>query len=174
MVPLFLGLVSVALVASNKEGRAVAEHLRPEVDAGLLTPGDVELLSSLRGRRRQLKAAKRDGRESRRAMKAFQLAASQLAFARQRAARGVSATVVGQPAAEAEFVAALNALGARLGPSVQAVRAQAEQQMAWRAAYARSVAAQAALPPPGWHPDPWGAARLRWWDGRAWSGHVAP
>ena len=23
--------------------------------------------------------------------------------------------------------------------------------------------------PPGWYPDPWGAAPLRWWDGRAWS-----
>ncbi|MCC6225358.1 MAG: CPBP family intramembrane metalloprotease [Microthrixaceae bacterium] len=25
------------------------------------------------------------------------------------------------------------------------------------------------LPPPGWHPDPWGHAPLRWWDGAAWS-----
>jgi hypothetical protein len=27
--------------------------------------------------------------------------------------------------------------------------------------------------PPGWHPDPWGAAGLRYWDGRQWTGHVS-
>lgn len=26
--------------------------------------------------------------------------------------------------------------------------------------------------PPGWHPDPWAAAALRYWDGRQWTGHV--
>lgn len=29
------------------------------------------------------------------------------------------------------------------------------------------------VPPAGWHPDPWRRARLRWWDGRAWTGHTA-
>lgn len=28
--------------------------------------------------------------------------------------------------------------------------------------------------PAGWHPDPYGTARLRWWDGHAWSEHTAP
>jgi len=27
---------------------------------------------------------------------------------------------------------------------------------------------------PGWHPDPWNAASLRWWDGTQWSGKTAP
>ena len=27
---------------------------------------------------------------------------------------------------------------------------------------------------PGWHPDPWNASSLRWWDGTGWSGKVAP
>lgn len=27
--------------------------------------------------------------------------------------------------------------------------------------------------PPGWHPDPWGQAAWRWWDGSAWSHHTA-
>lgn len=27
--------------------------------------------------------------------------------------------------------------------------------------------------PAGWHPDPWGLAALRWWDGAAWSEHTS-
>jgi hypothetical protein len=28
------------------------------------------------------------------------------------------------------------------------------------------------MPPPGWHPDPSGQHRLRWWDGTRWSEHT--
>ena len=31
----------------------------------------------------------------------------------------------------------------------------------------------AALPPPGWHPDPWGQAAQRYWDGASWTQHTA-
>ncbi len=27
--------------------------------------------------------------------------------------------------------------------------------------------------PAGWHPDPWGQKRLRYWDGTQWTGHTA-
>lgn len=27
--------------------------------------------------------------------------------------------------------------------------------------------------PGGWHPDPYGERRLRWWDGQQWTGHTA-
>jgi hypothetical protein len=37
---------------------------------------------------------------------------------------------------------------------------------------ATPAAAQTA--PPGWYDDPWRQARLRYWDGTAWSGHTAP
>lgn len=29
------------------------------------------------------------------------------------------------------------------------------------------------MTPPGWHPDPWNAGMLRYWDGSAWTGHQA-
>jgi hypothetical protein len=34
---------------------------------------------------------------------------------------------------------------------------------------------QAAQPaaPAGWHADPWGQKRLRYWDGTQWTGHTA-
>ena len=162
MVPLFFGLVTVALVAMRREGRVVREYLQPEVAGGILTAGDVELLSSLRDRRRLRKAAKRDGKAARRAAKAFQLAATELAFQRRRAARSLP-TGTSDPD---QFAEALRALGGTLGPHVQRLRGEAERMMAWRAAYA----AQAAQ---GWYPDPWGQAGRRWWDGRAWTGHVA-
>ena len=28
--------------------------------------------------------------------------------------------------------------------------------------------------PPGWHPDPYGQAQLRWWDGTQWTHEVNP
>jgi hypothetical protein len=30
------------------------------------------------------------------------------------------------------------------------------------------------VPPPGWYPDPYRTARLRWWAGRAWPAQAAP
>lgn len=30
------------------------------------------------------------------------------------------------------------------------------------------------VPPPGWYPDPWRLAPERWWDGSAWTSHIAP
>ena len=34
--------------------------------------------------------------------------------------------------------------------------------------------APAEYPPPGWHPDPAGHNRWRWWDGHRWTEHVSP
>ena len=28
------------------------------------------------------------------------------------------------------------------------------------------------VPEPGWYPDPWSAAPVRWWDGRRWTEHT--
>jgi hypothetical protein len=32
----------------------------------------------------------------------------------------------------------------------------------------------APAPPAGWYPDPEDGSRSRWWDGRAWTEHLAP
>jgi uncharacterized protein DUF2510 len=41
-----------------------------------------------------------------------------------------------------------------------------------------SASAQTPAPaqtaPPDWYDDPWRQARLRYWDGTAWTGHTAP
>jgi hypothetical protein len=37
-----------------------------------------------------------------------------------------------------------------------------------------SAATPPSSPPPGWYPDPYRTARLRWWDGHAWTAHAAP
>ncbi|HVE68261.1 MAG TPA: PrsW family intramembrane metalloprotease, partial [Solirubrobacteraceae bacterium] len=110
MVPLFFGLICVALVYLHREGKVVREHLQPEVAAGVLTAGDVELLSSLRDRRRMVKAARRDGRQARRAARDFQLAATQLAFERRRATRGLPSAGPDPVATDREFAAALETL----------------------------------------------------------------
>ena len=41
-------------------------------------------------------------------------------------------------------------------------------------ASAQAPAPVQAGPAPDWYDDPWRQARLRYWDGTAWTGHTAP
>lgn len=90
MLPLLGFVLAVALWQRRREGRIVTSRLPHFVEAGALLPGDVTALSTLRSRRRALKTAKRaGGRPAKRALADVQLAATELAFGRDRAARGI-------------------------------------------------------------------------------------
>lgn len=188
MLPIFTGLVVVALMARRREGRAVAERLAPEVASGTLTPAEVALLSSLPDRRRLLKAARHDGREAAQAARALEVTATDVAFRRDRLARGLA---VQDPAGDPEqaLAAAVSAARAAFGPRARAVLEDVERRLAWRPPAAPG-AAPAARPwpatvpaghwpagspaPAAWYADPWGQARWRWWDGVQWTGYVSP
>ncbi len=40
--------------------------------------------------------------------------------------------------------------------------------------FGRAKSQPAGLPPAAWHPDPGNPAQLRYWDGFAWTAHIAP
>jgi RsiW-degrading membrane proteinase PrsW (M82 family) len=85
MVPVFVLIAIVVLIALRREGRMIARQLQ-----GTLPDGEVRALASLGGRRRWRREAKhRGGRRGRRAMADLQHAAAELAFLRQQVDRGV-------------------------------------------------------------------------------------
>jgi len=67
------------------------DELQPELQANWLTPAELDMLSSMRGRDRATRwARRRGGRAARRALTNVQEAASELAFARDRVERGLA------------------------------------------------------------------------------------
>jgi len=186
MVPVFGALIVVVALATRREARTIGERLAPEVATGVLSPGDVMVLTALHERRRLRRAARRDGRAARRAVRDYVRCATELAFLRRRR-EGALGAPAGDDAAEGELVARLRALRPALGARANAVSTAAAERAAKVAALtaARAGAASGALPvgghgpgvfatPANWYPDPWRQARWRWWDGRAWTGYTAP
>lgn len=91
-VPVFAGFIAVALLARRREGKLVAQHLDIYGRTGWLTPAEVAMLASLPARREARDWAMRTGgSQSRRAMRDFQELGSELAFLRERMARGTAA-----------------------------------------------------------------------------------
>ena len=89
-VPVFIGVVILVAVARGREGRLIRRQLEPEVQANLITPAELDMLSTIRARRRAARAARRrGGRAARRALTKVQETASELAFARDRVQRGL-------------------------------------------------------------------------------------
>ena len=91
-VPVFIGFATLAIVARRREGRLVARHLAVYGSTGWLTQAEVAMLASLPARRDARNwAARTGGPEARRAMQDFQELGSELAFLRERMARGTAA-----------------------------------------------------------------------------------
>ena len=136
MVPLFVALVVVVVWQRRREQRIVAAQLPGFAAAGWIVPSEVPLLSSLAGRQGWRAAVRRrSGRRVAKAVAEYQAAVTELAFLRDRLARGT----VGP-----------------LGPMWHAEAVEAVRQ-----ARARAVGHPEALTvairhhrPPGWAPPP--------------------
>ena len=157
MVPVFVALIVVSVVARRRDGRRVAAYLGPEVDRGLLAAEDVAALATLRGRARAIRAARSSGgKPAGRARAELHRVATDLAFLRHRLALGRRDPHTPAPAEEeASYVARIGQLTGRLPAPPPAPPPPPPG------------------PPPTGYPDPSGRFRLRYWDGYAWTGHVA-
>ena len=89
MVPIFIGMVSFALVMRSRESQMIASRLYDYVRFGWLAPQDVPVIATLRGRRALRQHAKRIGPEAEDAAKDFQHTASELAYLRDKIVRQV-------------------------------------------------------------------------------------
>ncbi|WP_053206751.1 PrsW family intramembrane metalloprotease [Jiangella muralis] len=81
MVPVFAAMLSIALWQRRREQRVVAARLDEFVQAGWIPWYEVDLLSTMRSRRRWTRAMKSQyGRDAARAVRAYQVAVTELAF----------------------------------------------------------------------------------------------
>jgi RsiW-degrading membrane proteinase PrsW (M82 family) len=110
MVPIFAAMVCLALWQRRRERRVVAAHIPWFVESGLVSPSEVQMLCSIRGRRHWRKTARaQSGRGASRAVHAYHRAVTELAFVADRISHGaVSAELVDR---HAEALAAVG--GAR-------------------------------------------------------------
>jgi RsiW-degrading membrane proteinase PrsW (M82 family) len=155
MIPVFVALIVVAVVARKRDGRRVAAYLAPEVASGLLRPDELNALATLGGRARALRAARSaGGRQAVRARRDLHEAATELAFHRHRIALRRADP---RPRADDDEPALLTRLQTLLGRTPPAPATAPPPQPS---------------PPPDWYADPSGRFRLRYWDGYAWTGHV--
>ncbi len=90
-LPIFVAAVTFAVWARRRESRLIGRHLEAYASTGWFTPAEVRMLTSI-GERRQARswAAGMAGPSGRRAMRAFQATATELAFLRDRASRGTA------------------------------------------------------------------------------------
>ncbi|MBM7783589.1 PrsW family glutamic-type intramembrane protease [Tenggerimyces flavus] len=136
MVPIFVIMIIVVGLQRRRERMTVGRHLPEFVNAGWVAPDEVPLLSTLAGRRGWRAAVKRQsGPVAAQALKAYQRAVTELAFLRDRMARG--------------------AVGADAGPwhdeVVSSLLAARQQVLQYPKAF---VAAWNQPPPAGWQQPP--------------------
>lgn len=91
MVPVFVLVIVLAVLSRRKEQRIVAARLPDMVAANLITPNEATWMGSMRNRRQAIRAANSvDGRPAGKAVAKVAIAAVELAFLRDRIARGFS------------------------------------------------------------------------------------
>jgi RsiW-degrading membrane proteinase PrsW (M82 family) len=105
MVPVFIGLLVIITLALRREGGILREHLRCDFERGLLSFDEYQRLCCLRARMRaSLHALSRGGAQAWRARRELNRVASELAFHRQRVARGIRASDGTDAEREATYV----------------------------------------------------------------------
>lgn len=121
-------------------------------------------------------ASKRESAEARQAKKLELERARQeakeeksLAKSKARADRAQSR----EAAKEAKALATTSKHAALVQTTSNGVATTLEQQHALTRRPSSGDPGQQPNPPPAWHPDPSGQARLRWWDGTKWTGHIS-
>jgi RsiW-degrading membrane proteinase PrsW (M82 family) len=115
MVPTFFGMLLVILLSLRREGRVLREHLRPDVQRGLITEAEYDRLCSITGRAgATCRALARGGFSHWRASARFNRAASELAFHRSRVARGIRPRHAAPHEVEADYVRQLYRLRLQL------------------------------------------------------------
>ena len=121
-MPVFIGFAALAIIARRREGSLVARHLAVYGTTGWLTQAEVAMLASLPARRDARNwAARTGGHAARQAMRHFQEIGSELAFLRERMARGTAAP--DSATQEYAMLATLSSLRAQFLPQWSATSA---------------------------------------------------
>ncbi len=116
MVPVFVGVLVAVVLALRREGRVVREHLHTDLQRGLLTPEEYERLCSVRGRMSaSFSALTGNGFGAWRVRRRVNGVASELAFHRNRVARGIRARDGSDDEREAAYVQTLHELYRQIG-----------------------------------------------------------
>ncbi|HYX40456.1 MAG TPA: PrsW family glutamic-type intramembrane protease, partial [Pyrinomonadaceae bacterium] len=116
MVPVFIAVLVTIYYALKREGRIVREQMLTDMQQGFFTPQDYECLCSVRGRMGASWQAFRHGGVTMWRVRArYHSAASELAFHRNRIARGLLTPDEAAQAREELYRRALSELSAQMG-----------------------------------------------------------
>ncbi len=112
---LIIAVLAVSFFALSREGRVIRRYLTPELQSGLISRQEYDALGSVTGRLGSSLRALRGGFGSWRAYSRFSQTATELAFHRDRVARGI--TSVDTASREAAYLRTLSELNAGMNAS---------------------------------------------------------
>lgn len=117
LVPLFVGLLFLIRGTLKRERKTIGQYLAYDVQQGALTPAELYVLTEGRLRKNALKEAEREGgKPGRKLRRAFHQAGSELAFLRERIARGILPWESGSAEQHQRYESVFRDLRGRLGP----------------------------------------------------------